>query len=125
MAQAIEPLPVWWPDDPAYWAAPSQPRIATTLTELSLHAEHLHSALGWCAGLVATLFVEQFVPTAASDGFSFAASAGDTVTAGELIGYFTTVIGPLNEITHIWAFADHADRSRRRAELMADPAWRG
>lgn len=43
---------------------------------------------------------------------------------GQLVGYFTTEIGPLNEITHIWAFADHADRARRRAELMADPAWR-
>ncbi|WP_374653545.1 NIPSNAP family protein [Dongia sp.] len=42
---------------------------------------------------------------------------------GQLIGYFVTEIGPLNEITHIWAFDDHADRVRRRAELMADPAW--
>jgi len=42
---------------------------------------------------------------------------------GDLIGYFTTEIGPLNEIIHIWAFADHADRTRRRAALMADPAW--
>lgn len=42
---------------------------------------------------------------------------------GQLIGYFTTDIGVLNEITHIWAFADHADRTQRRAELMADPDW--
>lgn len=46
----------------------------------------LHSALGWCAGLVATLFVEQFVPTAASDGFSFAASAGGGALTGAIVG---------------------------------------
>lgn len=42
---------------------------------------------------------------------------------GQLIGYFTTEVGPLNEITHIWAYADLADRDRRRAALLADPAW--
>ncbi|MCB9657436.1 MAG: hypothetical protein H6726_07275 [Sandaracinaceae bacterium] len=46
----------------------------------------LHSALGWCAGLVATLFVEQFVPTAASHGFSFAASAGGGALTGGIVG---------------------------------------
>lgn len=46
----------------------------------------LHSALGWCAGLVATLFVEQFVPTAASDGFSFAASALGGALTGAIVG---------------------------------------
>lgn len=44
---------------------------------------------------------------------------------GQLVGYFTTEIGPLNEITHIWAFADLADRAARRASLMADPEWLG
>jgi len=46
----------------------------------------LHSSLGWCAGLVATLFVEQFVPTAASDGFSFAASALGGALTGAIVG---------------------------------------
>jgi hypothetical protein len=46
----------------------------------------LHSALGWCAGLVATLFVEQFVPTAASDGYSFAASALGGALTGGIVG---------------------------------------
>ncbi|MBP7682321.1 MAG: hypothetical protein KBB95_10525 [Deltaproteobacteria bacterium] len=46
----------------------------------------LHSALGWCAGLVATLFVEQFVPTAASDGYSFAASALGGALTGAIVG---------------------------------------
>ena len=42
---------------------------------------------------------------------------------GELVGYFSTEIGPLNEIVHIWAFADLADRAARRAKLAADPRW--
>lgn len=42
---------------------------------------------------------------------------------GKLVGYFTTEFGRLNEISHIWAFADLEDRARRRAALMADPAW--
>jgi hypothetical protein len=42
---------------------------------------------------------------------------------GLLIGYFATEIGPLNEIIHIWGFSDLEDRARRRAALLADPAW--
>lgn len=60
----------------------------------------LHGALGWCAGLVATLFVEQFVPTAASDGFSFAASAGGGALTGAIVGF---VVGG--------AFPKHGARS--------------
>jgi hypothetical protein len=29
----------------------------------------------------------------------------------------------LNQIVHLWGYADLADRTRRRAELAADPAW--
>ena len=39
---------------------------------------------------------------------------------GDLVGYFSTEIGPLHEIVHIWAFADLADRAARRAKLAAD-----
>ena len=42
---------------------------------------------------------------------------------GHLIGYFHSEIGPLNQIVHLWAYADHADRDRRRDALAADPAW--
>ena len=42
---------------------------------------------------------------------------------GQLIGYFFSEVGPLNQIVHIWAFADLADRERRRAALWADPDW--
>ena len=41
----------------------------------------------------------------------------------ELTGFFHTEIGPLNEIVHIWAYEDLADRERRREALIADPKW--
>ncbi|GLS24149.1 NIPSNAP family protein [Labrys miyagiensis] len=42
---------------------------------------------------------------------------------GQLVGYFFSEIGVLNEIVHIWAYADLNDRENRRAALAADPAW--
>ena len=42
---------------------------------------------------------------------------------GRLVGYFSSEIGPLNEIVHIWAYADLADREARRAALAADARW--
>ena len=43
---------------------------------------------------------------------------------GNLVGYFSSEIGPINEIVHIWGFSSLDDRQARRARLMADPAWR-
>jgi hypothetical protein len=42
---------------------------------------------------------------------------------GNLVGFFTTGIGNVNEIVHIWGSEDLADRTRRRAAMAADPAW--
>lgn len=42
---------------------------------------------------------------------------------GRLVGYFSTEIGPLNEIVHLWAYDDLNDREQRRAALSADPKW--
>lgn len=42
---------------------------------------------------------------------------------GQLVGYFHTDIGPLNQIVHIWAFESLDDRERRRSALAADPSW--
>ncbi|HEY7517021.1 MAG TPA: NIPSNAP family protein [Methylomirabilota bacterium] len=41
----------------------------------------------------------------------------------ELTGFFHTEIGPLNEIIHIWRYADLAERARIRAEAAKDPNW--
>ncbi|MEJ8573148.1 NIPSNAP family protein [Microbaculum marinum] len=40
-----------------------------------------------------------------------------------MVGYFTTEIGPLHTVVHMWAYEDLAERDRRRAELVADPDW--
>lgn len=42
---------------------------------------------------------------------------------GRLVGAFTTDVGALSTYTHLWAYADYADRERRRAVLQADAAW--
>jgi hypothetical protein len=42
---------------------------------------------------------------------------------GDLVGYYSTEIGPLNEIIHTWAFDSLDDRERRRAALLLDPNW--
>lgn len=42
---------------------------------------------------------------------------------GQLVGYFSTEIGPLNEVVHVWAYQDLNDREERRARLAADPLW--
>ncbi len=42
---------------------------------------------------------------------------------GNLIGYFTTEIGPLNHVVHLWGYDDLADRARRRKQLADDPRW--
>ena len=43
---------------------------------------------------------------------------------GDLIGWFTTDSGGrVNEVVHMWRYADAGDRERRRAAMEADPAW--
>ncbi|WP_111765958.1 NIPSNAP family protein [Nakamurella deserti] len=42
---------------------------------------------------------------------------------GTLIGYFTSESGALNQVVHLWGYADAADRDIRRAALARDPGW--
>jgi hypothetical protein len=42
---------------------------------------------------------------------------------GDLVGWFTTDAGVVNEVVHLWRYADMADRERRRAAMEADPNW--
>jgi hypothetical protein len=42
---------------------------------------------------------------------------------GMMFGYFHTEVGVQNQVVHLWAYADHADREQRRARLQADPRW--
>ena len=40
-----------------------------------------------------------------------------------LVAFWYTEIGPLNEIIHVWPYADTAERDRVRAEAAASPSW--
>lgn len=42
---------------------------------------------------------------------------------GNLVGYFTSEIGMLHQVVHLWAYESLADRSERRAKLVGNPAW--
>lgn len=42
---------------------------------------------------------------------------------GKPVGWFFAEVGALNRITHIWAFDDLADRTKKRAAMQADPDW--
>ncbi|SIT37335.1 NIPSNAP family containing protein [Paraburkholderia ribeironis] len=42
---------------------------------------------------------------------------------GELVGYFFSELGPLNQIVHMWAYPSLDEREARRQRLAADPAW--
>lgn len=41
----------------------------------------------------------------------------------EMAGLWYTEFGPLNQIVHIWPYADLAERGRIRAESVQDPHW--
>jgi NIPSNAP protein len=44
---------------------------------------------------------------------------------GKLEGYWSTEIGPLNQVLHLWSYASYDERSRLRAELAKNPRWGG
>lgn len=42
---------------------------------------------------------------------------------GKLLGYWTTDLGPLNQVVHLWEFADMAARTAAREGLARDERW--
>lgn len=42
---------------------------------------------------------------------------------GNLIGYFHTEIGDLNQVVHMWGYENLGERERRRLALMQDEGW--
>jgi hypothetical protein len=42
---------------------------------------------------------------------------------GDLVGYFISEIGTLNEIVYIWAYPSLDERESRRQRLAQEPAW--
>jgi hypothetical protein len=47
-----------------------------------------------------------------------------TASLGRLIAFVTADIGGMDEVSHLWSFADAADRESRHDRLSVDPAWR-
>jgi hypothetical protein len=43
---------------------------------------------------------------------------------GKLEGYWSTEIGPLNQVMHLWSYSDLNERARLRGELGKNPRWR-
>jgi len=63
-------------------------------------------------------YLQQFVDTFAARGLPLYTSY-----CGTLLGYFTSESGTLNQVVHLWGYADAADRDARRAALARDPGW--
>ena len=42
---------------------------------------------------------------------------------GKLEGYWVTEIGPLNQVMHLWSYADLDERQRLRGELAKNERW--
>ena len=42
---------------------------------------------------------------------------------GNLVGYFVSEIGALNQTVHIWGYDSLDDRAARRAALLQEPLW--
>ncbi len=42
---------------------------------------------------------------------------------GTLIGFFTTEVGPINQVVFMWAYENMGDREQRRAAMYNDPDW--
>lgn len=42
---------------------------------------------------------------------------------GRLLGFYTTEIGTLNQVVHLWGYDSFEERQRRRQQLAADPRW--
>ena len=60
----------------------------------------------------------EFLKTYESE--AFAAQAG---ALGQPVGYYVNEIGPLNQITTMWAYDSLDERVERRRKLSADPVW--
>ena len=43
---------------------------------------------------------------------------------GNLLGYFTTEVGELSTLVHLWGYESFEERATRRASLNAEPVWK-
>ena len=42
---------------------------------------------------------------------------------GKPVVFTVTEVGPLNQVVHLWAYADQAERERKRNAMQQDPEW--
>ncbi|MGB3067169.1 MAG: NIPSNAP family protein [Ottowia sp.] len=42
---------------------------------------------------------------------------------GRLLGFYTSEIGPQNQVIHLWGYESFEDRQARRTRLAASPQW--
>ena len=49
--------------------------------------------------------------------------ATQTRILGKLVGYYSSETGDVNQVIHLWAYDDFAERQKRRAALWAEPVW--
>ncbi len=42
---------------------------------------------------------------------------------GNMVGYYFTDVGPLNQVVHLWGYESMNDRYERRARLQASEEW--
>jgi hypothetical protein len=67
-------------------------------------------------------------PGAASDMVKASSTVSRDIRGdnfGKLEGYWFTEIGPLNQVMHMWSYADLNERARLRGELGKNPRWAG
>ena len=62
--------------------------------------------------------VAEYLRTYAAEGMAL-----QVAHLGPMLGYYSTEIGPLNTLVHLWAYESIGDRESRRARMLADPAW--
>src|ERR1700741_1118502 len=51
------------------------------------------------------------------------AFAAQTKALGSPVGYYVNEIGPLNQITTMWAYGSLDERAEPRRNLFGDPVW--
>lgn len=65
------------------------------------------------------------IPDRAAEFVNLTREAGFAIRTrhSKCLGYWTTEIGDLNQVVHLWEYEDYAHRTRVRAALARDGAW--
>lgn len=65
------------------------------------------------------------IPAKAAEFVSLTREVGFAIRTrhSKCLGYWTTEIGELNQVVHLWEYEDYAHRTRVRKDLAKDEAW--